>query len=197
MTNYLELFVGPMYSGKTSVLIQLFKKYTFCNIPVVVINHSTDTRYDNTMLCTHDNVMIPCIQTNNLSDVLENTEYNSNIVDAKVILINEAQFYPDLYDFVIFMLNEYDGKKIYISGLDVDFQRKKFGRILDLIPICDKITKLNSLCSLCKNGEFGIFSLRLSEETQQTLVGSDNYVPVCRSCFDLKSMPMAKGTAYG
>jgi thymidine kinase len=42
-------------------------------------------------------------------------------------------------------------KRVYICGLDSDFERKKFGQILDLIPVCDKIVKLTSLCSKCKN----------------------------------------------
>jgi thymidine kinase len=75
------------------------------------------------------------------------------------------------------------GKKIYVGGLDGDFERKKFGQILDLIPMCDKINKLTSLCSICKNGVPGIFSKRLTLETEQTIVGSDNYIPVCRSCY--------------
>ena len=76
------------------------------------------------------------------------------------------------------------GNKVYVCGLDGDFQRKKFGQILDLIPLCDKVTKLTSLCSICKNGKAGIFSMRLTVETCQTLVGSDNYIPVCRECYD-------------
>jgi len=76
------------------------------------------------------------------------------------------------------------GNKVYVSGLDGDFQRKRFGQILDLIPLCDKVTKLTSLCSICKNGKPGIFSMRLTVETCQTLVGSDNYIPVCRECYD-------------
>jgi thymidine kinase len=27
----------------------------------------------------------------------------------------------------------------------------------------------------------------LTKETQQTLVGSDNYIPVCRGCYDKNS----------
>ena len=76
-------------------------------------------------------------------------------------------------------------KKIYIGGLDGDFERKKFGKILDLIPLCDKITKLVSLCSLCKNGTPGIFSMRLSQEKEQKVIGSDNYIPVCRNCYEI------------
>ena len=75
-------------------------------------------------------------------------------------------------------------KKIYICGLDGDFERKKFGQILNLIPLCDKVTKLTSLCSLCKNGTAGIFSKRITCEKEQTVVGSDNYIPVCRSCYE-------------
>ena len=74
-------------------------------------------------------------------------------------------------------------KKVYICGLDGDFERKKFGQILDLIPMCDKVTKLTSLCSQCKDGTPGIFSMRLTNETAQTVVGSDNYIPVCRKCY--------------
>jgi thymidine kinase len=135
--------------------------------------------------------MIPCIQTQNLKDIWGNKNIDEpfdetsnkhlKLRSAEVILINEGQFFEDLYDCVVEMLNE--NKKIYIAGLDGDFERKKFGQMLDLVPMCDSITKLTSLCSICKNGELGIFSLRLTNEKQQTLVGSDNYIPVCRSCY--------------
>ena len=64
---------------------------------------------------------------------------------------------------------------------------KKFGQILDLIPLCDKVEKLTSLCSICKNGKKGIFSMRLTNEKEQTVVGSENYIPVCRECYLLKN----------
>jgi thymidine kinase len=189
--SYLELFIGPMYAGKTSKLLDIYKQCKFCNISVTVINHSTDTRYHNTMMSTHDKIMIPCIQTIHLNDVWNYIKLDETYTDesdnhiklrnSDVILINEGQFFEDLYDVVVDMLN--NNKKIYICGLDGDFQRNKFGQILDLIPLCDKVTKLTSLCSICKNGAPGIFSMRLTAEKQQTLVGSDNYVPVCRKCF--------------
>jgi len=194
-TGYLEIFIGPMYALKTSELIKLYKQCTFCNIPVVVINHSDDLRYHNSMLSSHDKIMIPCIQTMKIADVWNNINNTNNtdvdkslenhlkIRSSDVILINEAQFFPDLYDCVIDMLNK--GKKIYISGLDGDFQRRKFGQMLDLAPLCDKITKLTALCSICKDGTPGIFTLRITAETQQMLIGSDNYIPVCRKCYDL------------
>lgn len=174
--GYLEIFIGPMFSGKTSKLIDLYKQYSFCNIPLAVINHSSDTRYNNTMLSTHDKIMIPCIQTSTL------TRVTNDMASVDVILINEGQFFDDLYDFAVDMLKL--NKKIYVSGLDGDFKRKKFGKILDLIPLCDKVTKMTSLCSLCKNGTPGLFSMRLTNEKEQMLIGSSNYIPVCRYCYE-------------
>lgn len=191
-TGYLELFIGSMYSGKTSKLLETYKQCKFCNIPVTIINHVIDNRYHNTMVSTHDQLMAPCLQACELNDIWTDAGFKKTgekkdlwahnaVRDSEVILINEGQFFPDLYDVVVDMLR--CNKKIYICGLDGDFERKKFGQILDLIPLCDKVTKLTSLCSQCKNGTPGIFSMRLTNETAQTVVGSDNYIPVCRKCY--------------
>jgi thymidine kinase len=190
-TGYLELFIGPMFSGKTSKLLEIYKQCNFCNIQVIIINHSIDIRYHESMVSTHDKVMAPCIQTTKLTDIWdykdidshfnENSDRHIKLRMADVILINEGQFFEDLYEVVVDMLKS--NKRVYICGLDSDFERKKFGQILDLIPLCDKVSKLTSLCSQCKDGTPGIFSMRLTSERQQTLVGSDNYIPVCRKCY--------------
>ena len=186
-TGYLELIVGPMFSGKNSLLLSIYKQLIFCDIPVTIINHSLDTRYDKSLISTHDKIMAPCIQTTHLSNVWFEQNKNLNlenytkVKNSDVILINEGQFFDDLYIVVSDMLKH--NKRVYVCGLDSDFERKKFGQILYLIPICDKIVKLTSLCSKCKDGTPAIFSMRLTQEKQQTLVGSDNYIPVCRKCF--------------
>ena len=193
--GYLELIIGPMYSSKSTRLVEIYKQCKFCNIPVSIINHTIDKRYHDTMLSTHDKVMAPCLQANKLSDIWTNSgfiesgnqsdKYAHNLLKSSdVILINEGQFFPDLYEVVVDMLN--NNKKVYVCGLDGDFERKKFGNILDLIPLCDKVNKLTSLCSLCRDGTPGIFSMRLTTETEQTVVGSDNYIPVCRKCYSNK-----------
>ena len=187
-SGYLEIIMGPMFSGKTSKLLEIYKQCVFCNIPVSIINHSLDKRYHDSMISSHDKIMAPCLQAKELKDVwsMDDTSIsmtNDDILKkSDIILINEGQFFSDLYDVVIDMLKH--KKQIYICGLDGDFERKKFGNILDLIPLCDKITKLSSLCSKCKNGTLGIFSLRLTNEKTQTVIGSENYIPVCRKCYE-------------
>jgi thymidine kinase len=193
---YLEIIIGSMFSGKTSRLVEIYKQCKFCNIAVAVINHSMDNRYDDELLSTHDKIKIPCILVDKLMDLwtedinLEETFDNNiprvkdkyKVATSSVVLINEGQFFPDLEEFVKLLLKY--NKKVYVCGLDGDFERKKFGQILDLIPLCDKVNKLTSLCSKCKNGTPGIFSKRITNETEQTVVGSENYLPVCRSCYE-------------
>ena len=189
----MELFIGPMFSGKTSKLLEIYKQSMFCNIPIIVINHSSDIRYHDTHLSTHDKTMIPCVQTTELMTIwdygsidepIEEKLYDAHIQfrESKVVLINEGQFFSDLLPCVEELLKE--GKHVYVCGLDGDFERKKFGTILDLIPLCDKVTKMTSLCSRCRDGTAGIFSLRITEEKTQFLIGSDNYIPVCRKCYE-------------
>jgi thymidine kinase len=186
--GYCEIIYGPMKSGKTSRLLQLYKQFKFCEIPVMVINHSIDKRYSDTLLSSHDKIMIPCINSLSLTDIvdinkdiIESGTYINEFNEASVILINEGQFFEDIVSWVTIAVEKYK-KSVYICGLNSDFRRKPFGNWLDLQLICDKVTQLHSWCGLCKKQE-ALFSHRLSNETDKIVIGSDNYIPVCRKCW--------------
>lgn len=183
---YLEIIIGPMFSGKTSKLLSIYKKEKYCNKEVLVINYTHDKRYSDTKLSTHDKIMIPCTQATNLNSLFNivTKEDTCNLLKHSVILINEGQFFEDLYDWVSFVLENYN-IHIYVCGLDGDYKRKKFGDILNLIPLCDNVTKLSALCSICKNGNLGIFSHRVTDEKKQLVIGNDNYMPLCRNCYKI------------
>ena len=185
--GYLEVILGPMFSGKTSRLINLYKQYTYCDIPVLVVNHSDDKRYDQLLLSNHDNQKIKCYQCESIVDMM--IKYK-NIIENQftVILINEGQFFDDLYVCVNKLVNEYRNC-VYVCGLDGDFKANKFGQMLDLIPICDKVHKLHSICAKCKNGKKAIFTNRKTHESTQKIIGVDTYEPLCRSCYNMKEYP--------
>ena len=186
--GYCEVIYGPMKSGKTSRLLQLYKQFKFCEVPVMVINHCIDKRYSETQLSSHDKIMIPCINSYKLMDI---ADINKDIIDSgthineftesDVILINEAQFFEDIVSWVTIAVEKYK-KSVYVCGLNSDFKRKPFGNWLDLEVICDKVTQLHSWCGLCKKQE-ALFSHRLTNETDKIVIGSDNYIPVCRKCW--------------
>jgi len=186
-SGYLELILGPMWSGKTSMLLTYYRQFCFCKLKVCVINFKADDRYSETMLSTHDKQMIPCIMGFSMEEIMKNPENANNINECDVILINEGQFFHDIVQFTTRMVEELH-KKVYICGLDGDFRREKIGKLLDLIPISDKVTKLRALCGKCKDGTPAPFSFRNSSSTEQVLIGADDiYVPLCRKCYQTEN----------
>lgn len=179
--GYLELILGSMFSGKTSYLLEVYKKCVFCSIPVAVVNYAADNRYTTEpMLSTHDKQMIPCILASSIKDAITNNA--ETIKEAQTILINEGQFFPDIEE-TVKELVEVSNKRVYICGLDGDFERKPIGNLLQLVPFSDHIIKLKSLCSLCRDGTPGVFSFRTTNEKNQVVIGSSNYIPLCRECY--------------
>lgn len=173
----LHLYMGCMYSGKSTKCVNHFKEFTRANKRVCVINYYHDNRYDDVLLSTHDRVKIPCKK---MLTLLDNIGKIRN--DYDVFLINEGQFFVDLYDSVVALVEKFN-KDVYIYGLDSDYQRKPFGQIIDLIPICTSVTKLYANCHICKKDNQACFTHRLSTEKEQYLIGNNIYIPVCRKCY--------------
>jgi thymidine kinase len=188
MSGYLEMIIGPMFSGKTSRILEIYRKAKYCNTNVFVINHSIDNRYSTDKVVNHNNESIPCTNYNMLSDFIEflkkkENDYLKN--SETIILINEAQFFKDIKRCVINLVEDFNFK-VYLCGLDGDFKRNQFGDFLELIPYSNKITKLNSLCFKCKNGNEAPFTYRYNNNNnnKQIMVGSnESYIPLCRSCY--------------
>ena len=176
--GYLELIIGPMFSGKTTYIINLYKQYSLSSMKTCVINYSEDKRYHSSMLSTHDKNMIECNNTLTLKSFLTDDIIRSN----DVFLINEGQFFDDIFECVMQLVEKYN-KIVHIAGLDGDFKRNPFGSFLNLIPICNKVTKKTSICSSCADGTKALFSHRLSNEQSIKVIGSSNYLPLCRKCY--------------
>lgn len=178
-SGYLEIIIGPMFSGKTSRLIHLQKMYTLCDMSVCVVNYDKDTRYHDTMLSTHDKQMIECMRTDCLDHLLEKADRYD------VFLINEIQFFTEMYH-VVKELVDTHRKIVHVSGLDGTFERKEFNReLMKLIPIADDVVKLSSICKVCKKK--ACFSKRIGENRdnrEKVLIGGEeSYIPVCRKCY--------------
>lgn len=181
MNGYLEIVIGPMFSGKTKSLIAIYNSL-YKTENVIAINHIIDNRYSENMITSHDKDMIPCIMIDDIYDCWfnEKSEWYKCLHESNFILINEGQFFNRLYSTVIDML--YHEKKVFIYSLDGDYKQDKFGEVLDLIPYCDYIEKRKAICKKCKG--HAIFTNRICNDKSQVLVGTNvEYEPLCRSCY--------------
>lgn len=164
-----------MFSGKTSSLITDYKKWTVIGKKVLMINYVADERYGaDDYVYSHDLVKIPCYKTKELLEIEKD-----KINNYDVIMINEGQFFSDLSEFCLLVCEKY-GKNVIVCGLDGDYKRHPFSSITNLIPLCDTIIKLNAFCKVCNDGTEAIFTKRLSNEEDVIVIGSDNYIPLCR-----------------
>lgn len=184
----LDIIIGAMYSGKTTEIMRRLNIFQEMGYKCLYINSILDTRNEE-VLSTHN----PSLKvTKTKVDMIKYNVLPTNIESISqydVIGIDEAQFIPNLKDTVLKYVEEF-GKKVIIGGLNGDFQRNKFGEVIDLIPYCDQIIKLQPFCLPCSKKDRkmipALFSKRIIQggDTQQVLIGAlEAYVPACRKCY--------------
>jgi thymidine kinase len=171
----LTIIMGNMFSGKTSELIRRLKRYRVIGKKIVVINSSKDTRCPEEVLNTHDGIQFPCLKVEHISHCI----VKESFCKAEIVAIDEAQFFVNLKEFVEMCL--FLKKSVILAGLDGDYKQRKFGEIIDCIPIASDVVKLSDLCMDCKDGTPGPFTKRIVQSEDLELVGgNDMYKAVCR-----------------
>jgi thymidine kinase len=159
-----------MFAGKTKELLRCAREYQSSGQRVLFINHSTDTRYGENCIKTHDGDYEFSTSVEYLRDV--------NIQNHKVIIIDEGQFFSDLFTYVTMWADTLD-VKIIVAGLSGNSQRESFGDILQLIPHAEEIQHLTAECSSCDGR--AIYS-KFIGDGNPGVGGEESYIQVCREC---------------
>jgi len=188
----LELLIGPMFAGKSSAIQSIVRRHQAMNWRVCVITHNSDTRYSaDPAVVNHDKVAIPAIGSSTLMPLVDNPDFKQ----SRLVVIEEAQFFEDLVPFVTRAVDT-DGKHVVVVGLDGDAQRRPFGHVLELIPLCDRVTKMTAMCRTCRDGTPALFTFAHAKEATQASVdgvphvgADDKYAPLCRRHFLAASRP--------
>ena len=179
----LILYIGPMYSSKSTSLLREIERREAIGYSSVLLSHSFDTRYGEGVVSTHSAKKRDCISVDNLCSLIT-PEFNDTLFRARVVGIDESQFFgeADLYRFVKEMITY--GKTIVVAGLDADANQQPFRGVLNLIPLCDKVKKLRALCSMCEDGRKAPFTIKISGDIDERIDigGVDKYKAVCRKC---------------
>ncbi len=176
MAGKLSLILGPMFSGKSTLLLTRYRRYQIAGKKCLLIKYAKDTRYDDSqeVLVTHDQQKYKATSCHQLEEV------HNLILGYDVICVDEIQFFDDASTYCDLWANA--GKIVEVCGLNGDYKRKPFEQISQLIPICDEI---RHVCAVCKyTGYDAPFTKRLSKETAQEVIGSsDKYMAVSRTMY--------------
>ena len=181
----IELILGPMFSGKSTRLIELIRKYTYKAKKTLMIKYHADKRYsDKSEVVTHDFIKYDSIECTNLIDSYD------KLKNYDVIGIDEGQFFNDLVEVCEELALQ--KKIIIVAALNGDFRMEPFPVISKLISKADKIKLLKAYCFNCHKD--ARYSLRIVQSNETVLIGAgEAYKPACRECHKFFSEQREKG----
>jgi thymidine kinase len=170
----IELIIGPMFSGKSTRLIEQMRKYVYKAKKTIMVKYYADQRYsEKSEVVTHDLIKYDSINCKLLRNSFE------TLKQYDVIGIDEGQFFADLVEVCEELALM--GKIILIAALNGDFRMEPFPVIQRIISKSDKIKLLKAYCFNCHKD--AKFSLRIVQSNETVLIGAgEAYKPACREC---------------
>lgn len=178
--GWIEVIVGPMFSGKSEELIRRVNRAVIARQSVQVFKPAIDDRYDAVAVASHNGRKVEACAIHTVEDIRKRLEPST-----QVIAIDEAQFLSsDLLQLAIDLADE--DKRVVIAGLDLDFRGEPFGPIPHLLAHAEIVDKLTAICHC---GRAATRTQRLigghpaHYDDPVILVGAaESYEPRCRSC---------------
>lgn len=173
---------GPMFSGKTTELLNLIRRARADNQRVQVFKLDIDNRYSNGHIQAHNKELEPiaAIIVKCAEEILPRIDENTNLV-----AIDEGQFFSEYLVTVCTTLAN-RGVSTLVAGLDMNFRGEPWKSMALLMGVADQVIKMkHAKCSIC--GEVATHTQRLrdgspahSEEGEVVIGGSEIYEARCR-----------------
>ena len=160
--GWIEVICGSMFSGKTEELLRRVNRAKIAKQKIKIFKPKKDVRYDKKKVISHDQNSIKSKPVSNPGKIIKLSE------KFEVIGIDEAQFFDDsLVDVCNELANL--GKRVIVSGLDMDYKGKPFGPMPNLLAIAEYVTKVHAVCS--KSGKMASYTHRIVDSDDLILLG--------------------------
>jgi thymidine kinase len=191
MTNYphLTCVVGPMFSAKSTFLIQRVQRSCYAKQRIKVFTPSIDNRRGIGRIVSHSNINLvqatgitPEVMPNDASqDEFMRLASELNFEGCDLVAIDEIQFFsPHVIDFIETLTTV---KNVLVTGLDMTAEGKPFGCVPQLLAMAQEVIKLTSICELCHEPATRTF-YKKGGKTQEVVVGGEeDYAPRCVKCW--------------
>ena len=175
--GWIEVIVGPMFSGKSEELIRRLRRAEIGKRRVQIFKPVIDQRYSKNGIVSHSGLEIPSELVTKGSEILEKVAPRTEVVG-----IDEAQFMGESIVADCARLAEL-GKRVIVAGLDTDFMGRPFEPMPRLLAVAEEITKLLAICMSCGNP--AVHTQRLVASEELIVVGAGGmYEARCRRCFE-------------
>ncbi len=187
--GWIEVIVGPMFSGKSEELIRRLRRAEIGKQRVQIFKPMIDQRYSKNGIVSHSGLEIASELVGTGSEILEKVAPRTEVVG-----IDEAQFLGEGIVAACARLAEL-GKRVIVAGLDTDFMGRPFEPMPRLLAVAEEITKLLAICVRCGNP--AVHTQRIVSSEELIVVGAgEMYEARCRRCFEPQPTQQ-KGKAAG
>jgi thymidine kinase len=175
--GWIEVIVGPMFSGKSEELIRRLRRAEIARQRVQIFKPVIDQRYANNEIVSHSGLGMRSENVGAAGDVMGKVDPRTEVIG-----IDEAQFLGEgILDLSQKLADM--GKRVIIAGLDTDYLGRPFEPMPRLLAIAEEITKLLAICVRCGNP--AVHTQRLVASEDLIVVGAAGmYEARCRRCFE-------------
>jgi len=190
-TNETELpqlivYCGPMYSGKSTALYNVWNYNKVAKKTIQVIKPIIDNRYSSDSIITHSKKEIDKEYVACLSLDLPKEEWKNINFGAEIFLIDEIQFFNiEIIDLIKRLLNT--GKTIHVAGLDLDSKGNPFGQMPSILSLATSVQKIEGTCKKCgcQKASRTFRKNEIKNDSQILIGGEDIYESRCFNCWKL------------
>ncbi len=141
--GWIEVITGPMFAGKTEELLRRIKRLEYAKKNIVVFKPLIDNRYADSDVVSHNNNKTKSVNINTSEEIFLHIDKETDVV-----AIDEVQFLDNKTPKVIDHLASL-GKRVIVSGLDMDFRGEPFSFMPMLLSMAEYVTKLSAVCVEC------------------------------------------------
>tara|TARA_R110000751_G_scaffold80044_1_gene161359 strand:- start:604 stop:1188 length:585 start_codon:yes stop_codon:yes gene_type:complete len=166
------MFVGPMFSGKTSRLLATIDRFQYQNKRVAVFKPQMDERYSKTEIVTHNGKKIDAQLVKDGFGIFEKISEIGDDID--VIAVDEAFMIDNISDALHYFFRK--GKTIVVSSLQLSASGKVFEEVRDMMPWATKIEVCSAVCPVSGLDAYYTHK-KFNSLNEITVGGSELYEP--------------------
>lgn len=171
--NNINVFTGPMKSGKSSTIISEANFLIDNGEKVQVFKPAIDDRFGTDVVMDRNGNKIKAINISRIEDIAN--------YDADAYFIDEFQFLNGDLNTIEKLAEK--GKKFYIAGLNLTAEKKSFGKMNEIINLSNNVKILTAKCDCC--GKDATYTYCSVKKDGDILVGNDDiYKAVCSDCYN-------------
>jgi thymidine kinase len=179
MEGRLHVFWGPMFSGKTTRLLEAVERRIAGGQRGTLLKHARDTRH--ALVASHDGRARRAQCVARLSDAR---------IEGEFVAIDEAQFFEGL---AVFCAQQRSlGRDVLVAGLNshADAARSPWPEMQAIVHHASRLELLLAVCIVCgRDAECSRLRAGPSDGPREQVGGGDLYVPCCGHCYTVPLLP--------